>query len=70
MFGLEVNEGTIDRAVRIIVGVLAAAVAFFRMVMPPLDLLLYVIAVVLIITGITGFCGLYRLLGINTLSKK
>ena len=33
-------------------------------------IVLYVLGAISLITSITGFCGLYKLLGINTLKKK
>ncbi len=58
------NVGTIDRALRIIVG-LALILGFF---LNPEGALrwLYLIGIVPLATGIFGTCGLYSLLGINT----
>lgn len=58
------NVGTIDRALRIIVG-LALILGFF---LNPEGALrwLYLIGIVPLATGIFGACGLYSLLGINT----
>ncbi len=58
------NVGTIDRALRIIVG-LALIAAFF--LNPEANLRwLYLIGIVPLATGLLGTCGLYSLLGINT----
>ncbi|MEM0438090.1 MAG: DUF2892 domain-containing protein [Candidatus Micrarchaeia archaeon] len=69
-FNITVNEGPLDRAVRIILGVFLAAAAYLGLVPNPLNLLFYIVAAVLIITGAIGFCGIYTLLGINTLPKE
>lgn len=60
------NVGTVDRAVRVVVGVAALVWAFVTGVTSGLGLVLVVLAVVLIGTAAMGFCPLYRLLGIST----
>lgn len=55
------NEGTIDRALRIIVGIVLLYLAFTGQFTPWTW-----IGVVPLLTGLVGFCPLYRLLGINT----
>ena len=58
------NVGTIDRAVRILVG-LALIAGFF--LNPEASLRwLYLIGIVPLATGLMGSCGLYTVLGINT----
>lgn len=56
-----INEGTIDRTVRIILGLGILSLAFVG----PKTLVGYV-GVVPLVTGLIGFCPLYRLLGLNT----
>jgi hypothetical protein len=62
------NEGTADRVIRILLGIilLYLATAVLR---GTLALIFGIIAVILLITGVTGFCLLYKLLGMNTLKK-
>ena len=55
------NEGTIDRAVRIILGLAILSLTFIGPQSP-----LGFIGLVPLATGLVGFCPLYRLLGINT----
>ncbi len=57
------NEGTIDRAVRIVLGLGILSLAF----MGPQSPLGY-IGLVPLATGLIGFCPLYRVLGLNTRS--
>ena len=67
---MERNVGTVDRVIRIILGLIlligpmqmgySCAVAYIVML----------IGVILLITGIIGYCGLYNVIGINTLKKK
>lgn len=63
------NEGTIDRIIRVVVGIAAlfAGAFWFTGV---LQTVLYVVGVVALITGAVGFCGLYAVLGISTKSKR
>jgi hypothetical protein len=62
------NEGALDRIIRAILGVGAGIGAIFTT--GALQIALGIISAVLIITAITGFCGLYALLGINTCKVK
>ena len=59
------NEGTIDRALRIILGLALIAIVFVGPQTP-----WGWIGVVPLVTGLVGFCPLYRLLGINTCALK
>jgi len=58
------NEGTTDRVIRLILGLTLVIVGFF--VKGLISVLLIILGIILFITGVTGFCGLYALLGINT----
>lgn len=62
------NEGTIDRALRVIVG-LALTAAFF------IDTdasyrWAYLLGVIPLITGLVGTCPVYSILGVSTCSLK
>jgi hypothetical protein len=59
---MKVNEGTVDRIVRIVLGVVLLGVGLF-VVKGTLGIVLDVVGVVALVTGITGFCLLYRLFG-------
>lgn len=58
---LKVNEGNTDRIVRIIVGI-----ALIVLGLATSQLLLAVVGLVPLLTGLSGFCLIYRLLGIST----
>jgi hypothetical protein len=55
------NEGTLDRTIRVIVGIALVSLVFVG----PRS---YwgLVGLVPIATGLTGFCPLYRILGIDT----
>ena len=55
------NEGTVDRALRVIVGLVLIVMALRGMYTPWTW-----IGVVPLLTGVLGMCPLYSLLGINT----
>ena len=57
------NEGTIDRAVRIVLGLGLLSLTFIGPQSP-----LGYIGLVPLATGLIGFCPLYRLIGVSTCS--
>jgi hypothetical protein len=58
------NESTADRAVRVVIG-LAALVAFF--LLPDAGWRWWLLlGIVPLLTGLVGWCALYRLFGIST----
>lgn len=61
------NEGKLDRIVRIVLGLVLLALAIS--LSGVLQIVFYILSAVTLITGIIGFCGLYKILGINTCSK-
>ena len=59
------NEGTIDRALRIIAGLVLLSLVFVGPQTP-----WGWVGLVPLATGLVGFCPLYSLLGINTCAMK
>mgnify|MGYP002261585986 CR=1 FL=1 len=60
------NVGRLDRAVRLVAGVML--LGLYGAVDPPLKYFT-LIGLVLVATAFSGFCPLYRLLGVNTCGK-
>lgn len=61
---MTVNESTADRVIRFI---LALVLFYFGFqAASPWNWVLIVVGVVLLFTALTGFCALYKLLGIST----
>ena len=58
------NESSTDRILRIVAGIILIFLAMYSAGI--IQIILYIIAAVLLITGITGFCLLYKLLGVKT----
>ena len=59
------NEGTIDRALRVIVGLILISLVFVGPQTP-----WGWIGVVPLITGVVGFCPAYRIFGLSTCPMK
>jgi hypothetical protein len=64
---MKTNEGTTDRLIRLILGVVLIIIGWPVLGNNIWGIILDVIGVILLITGITGFCTVYKILGISTL---
>ncbi|MCK9579885.1 MAG: DUF2892 domain-containing protein [Methanoregula sp.] len=63
----EKNVGTVDRVVRIIVGIAFLAGFALNMVAAPLSYLVVLIGIIALVTGAIGTCPAYSVIGISTL---
>lgn len=63
---MTVNEGTLDRTVRAVVGVVLVAAWLLGWLTGTLAVVLGIVGIVLLATAAVGFCPMYRLLGMNT----
>ncbi len=63
------NIGTVDRVIRVIVGLLALG-GIFLVSATWLKVVLGIVGIVMLFTAATGFCGLYTLFGISTCPAK
>ena len=66
---LSFNVGGYDRIVRLVVGVILIALAFFEIVTGTAAIIAYVLAAIALVTGLVMFCPLNALFGINTCKK-
>ena len=66
----EKNVGMIDRAIRIIFGIILLYLFAGKMVAAPWSYLVALIGIILLVTGVVGTCLIYSMLGMNTLGKK
>ncbi|MDD4972540.1 MAG: DUF2892 domain-containing protein [Paludibacter sp.] len=64
------NIGTIDKAFRILLALVAIALYFSHVVSGILAIVLLIFSGVLILTALIRFCPLYLPFGINTCRKK
>jgi hypothetical protein len=60
---MKINEGAVDRGLRIIVGLGILSLAFFGPKTP-----LGYLGLIPLLTGAIGYCPLYSLIGLNTCS--
>ena len=64
------NIGTVDRAIRAIVGIIAIAAFALGMVEGTLGIVALVVGAVMLGTSVISWCPPYALLGISTCSTK
>jgi len=60
------NTAILDRFLRLVAAVILIVYSFKTTLATPWNYVLLLIAVVLLLTALTGFCPFYRLLGIDT----
>jgi phosphate/sulfate permease len=60
------NEGSADRIIRVVLAAVAIVAAFALGASSVAGIVAFVVAGVLLVTAATGFCPLYRVLGIST----
>ncbi|WP_156192697.1 YgaP family membrane protein [Corynebacterium kalinowskii] len=63
------NEGSLDRGLRAVLAIIAAACAAF-VTSGTTSIILWVVAAILALTAAVGFCPLYRIFGISTCKVK
>ncbi|WP_258084190.1 YgaP family membrane protein [Thermococcus thermotolerans] len=61
---MERNEGTLDRLLRIVIGIVLLSIWAGMNV--PYETVLLIVGLIALVTGLTGFCAIYKLLGIST----
>jgi Inner membrane protein YgaP-like, transmembrane domain len=64
------NESTIDRVIRIVLGLALVALAVTGVVAAPWTYIVWAVAAIALITGAVGFCPLYAVLRVGTRSAK
>lgn len=70
---MKTNEGTIDRVIRVLIGIgllLAAFAALGVLDGAPLGIVAAIVGAVALMTGVIGFCPAYMLLGFKTCPLK
>jgi hypothetical protein len=63
---LSFNVGGLDRVIRITVGIVLAAIAYFGVVSGVYAILAYIFAAIAFVTGIVKFCPAYAIFGISS----
>ena len=67
---LPTNVGSIDRLIRIVLGIGLAAIALGASLAAPLLVVVLLAAAIALVTGAIGFCPLYFVLGISTAGNR
>lgn len=67
---LPLNEGPIDRIIRIVAGIGLAALALAGAVTAPLLYVVWLVAAIAVVTGAVGFCPLYFVFRFSTATKR
>ncbi len=63
------NESTADRVIRVVIGIVLAALAITGTVAAPAAYIVWIVAAIALVTGAVGFCPLYAVLRISTKAK-
>lgn len=63
------NVGKADTVIRIIIAAVVAGLIITGNLSGTWAIIAGILAFILLVTGITGFCGIYKLLGISTNKK-
>lgn len=63
---MKTNESSLDRIIRVIVGIVLLALFFTNTVAGTLGIVFVILGAILLLTGLIGFCPLYALLKIRT----
>lgn len=66
---MNTNMVSADRVIRAVVAVTIAVLFFFGILPGPLGMWLLIVAVIFSVTAFTGFCPIYKLLGIGNKAK-
>jgi hypothetical protein len=66
---MKVNQGSIDRAIRLVVAGVLIGVGL-GVVRGPGGIAMAVVGVIPLLTGLSGFCPLYTLVGIDTSRRR
>jgi hypothetical protein len=64
------NVGSTDKIIRYALAVVALYFAYTGAIASPWNYLLYVVALIMVVTAVTGVCPLFSLFGINTCKIK
>lgn len=67
---MKTNVGSIDKIIRLLIAALGILLYFTHTITGTLGIVVLVIAVLMAVTSLVGFCPLYPILKINTTRKK
>ena len=63
---MKLNESPADRIIRIVLGVILAALAITGVATGALAAVAWIVAAIALVTGVVGFCPLYAIFRVST----
>jgi len=69
MMMFKMNEGAVDRLIRVLAGIVLLYTGYFYFA-GAVRVVFYVLAFLIVATGAVGYCGLYQLMGWSTIKAK
>lgn len=67
---MECNVGGVDRIIRIVIGILLILLTIGLGIYSQLmGILISLVGLIMLVTGISGYCLLYKILGVNTCKR-
>jgi len=63
---MKLNESPADRIIRIVLGIILAALAITGVATGALAAVAWVVAAIALVTGVVGFCPLYAIFRVST----
>lgn len=67
---MKTNVGTVDRMIRLVLGIVMVVLYFSETLTGTLGYVLMAVGVVFVVTSMIGFCPLYAIVGFNTCPAK
>jgi hypothetical protein len=67
---MKTNESWTDRIIRIILGLALGALVLLKIVTGVAAIVVGVVAAIIFLTGVVGFCAIYALFGLSTHKAK
>lgn len=67
---MKTNEGSLDRIIRVLVGVLLIVLFLIHTFSATLGIILLIVGGVLLLTGLVGTCPIYSIFGISSCKTK
>ncbi len=67
---LQINEGPIDRGIRVVVGLALLIAAAAGLVAAPILYVTTLVGALALVTGVVGFCPLYAILRLSTVPSR
>lgn len=67
---MKVNESTLDRIIRVLLGIMLAILYATNVISGTLGIILLIVAAIMLLTGLVGTCAIYAMFGISSCKTK